>query len=147
MNVLQLDEQSWKHWFTWQYADIFNKNCMAIKNCYGHFGLKHHTRSQKRSAFAKETLKWRTMQYKTKTQYQEYHVHQGPLNTYFLRYWKQFIQTKAPVTEIAYCFNRTQRGNENRHDWRIPHNSPNNNYFYCIVRRYIKLFFHSERPH
>ena len=27
---------------------------------------------KKCSAFAKETLKWRTMQYKTKTQYQEY---------------------------------------------------------------------------
>ena len=41
---------------------------------------------KKCSAFAKETLKWRTMQYKTKTQNQEYTVYQGPLNTYFLQY-------------------------------------------------------------
>ena len=41
---------------------------------------------KKCSTFAKETLKWRTMQYKTKTQYQEYAVYQGPLNTYFLQY-------------------------------------------------------------
>ena len=37
MNVLQLytklDEHNWKHWLTQQSADIFNKNCMAIKNC------------------------------------------------------------------------------------------------------------------
>ena len=43
----------------------------------------HTTQGKKKkcSAFAKETLKWRTLQYKTKTQYQEYTVHQGPLNT------------------------------------------------------------------
>ena len=69
------------------------------------------------------------MQYKTKTQCQ------GSLNTYFLQYWKQFIQPKATVTEIANRFNLHQQGNENRHDWRIPHNTPYNNYF--IVRRYI----------
>ena len=51
----------------------------------------------KYSAFAKKTLKWRTMQCKTKTQYQEYIVYQGPLNKYFLQYWKQY-QTKATVT-------------------------------------------------
>ena len=73
-------------------------------------------------------------------------VHQGPLNTYFLQYWKQFIQTKATVTEIANRFNWPKRGNEHRHDWRIPHNTPYNNYFNCVVHRYIKLFFHSERP-
>ena len=38
------------------------------------------------------------MQYKTKTEYQEYTVYQGTLNTYFLQYLKQFIQTKAMVT-------------------------------------------------
>ena len=32
-----------------------------------------------------------------------------------LQYWKQFIQTKATVTEIAICFDRPQRGNEYRH--------------------------------
>ena len=71
------------------------------------------------------------MQYKTKAQYQ------GSLNTYFLQYWKQFIQPKATVTEIANRFNRHQQGNENRHDWRIPHNTP---YIITtfIVRRYIK---------
>ena len=38
------------------------------------------------------------MQYKTKTQYQEYTAYESPLNAYFLQYWKQFIQTKATVT-------------------------------------------------
>ena len=38
------------------------------------------------------------MQYETKTEYQEYAIYQGPLNTYFLQYLKQFIQTKATVT-------------------------------------------------
>ena len=33
-----------------------------------------------------------------KTEYQEYTVYQGLLNTYFLQYLKQFIQTKATVT-------------------------------------------------
>ena len=70
-------------------------------------------------------------------------VHQGPLNTYFLQYWKRFIQTKATVTEIANRFNWPQRGNEHRHDWQIPHNTPYNKYFNCVVRRFIKLFFHS----
>ena len=32
------------------------------------------------------TLKWRTMLYKTKTQYQEYIIHQGTLSSYFLKY-------------------------------------------------------------
>ena len=50
------------------------------------------------------------MQFKTKTQYQEYIVHQCPLNTYFLQYWKQFIQTKATVTEKGNRFNRPQPG-------------------------------------
>ena len=70
-------------------------------------------------------------------------VHQVPLNTYILQYWKQFIQTKATVTEIANRFNWPQRGNEHRHDWRIPHNTLYNNCFNCVVHRYIKLFFHS----
>ena len=74
------------------------------------------------------------------------YCHQGPLNTYFLQHWKQFIQTKAIVTETAKRFNRLHRGNENRHDWQIPHNTPYDNYFNCVVRRYMKLFFHSERP-
>ena len=39
------------------------------------------------------------MQYKTKTQYQKYILHQHPLKTHILQYWKQFIQTKATVTE------------------------------------------------
>ena len=50
------------------------------------------------------------MQYKTETQYQECNVHQGPLNTNFLQYWKQFIQKKSTVTEIVKCFNRPQQG-------------------------------------
>ena len=108
---------------------------MAIKNCEGHFGLKHHK--------GKKNV---VHQYKAKTQYQEYIAHQSPLNTYFLQYYKQFIQTKATVTEIANSFNRPQQGNENRHDRWIPHNTTYNNYFNCAVHRYIKLFFHSERP-
>ena len=44
---------------------------------------------------------------------------------------------KATVTEIANWFNQTQQGNKNRHDWQIPHNTPYNNYFNCIVHRYI----------
>ena len=43
------------------------------------------------------------MKYKTKTQ--------GPLNTHFLQYSKQFIQTKGTVTETVDCFNQPQRGN------------------------------------
>ena len=44
---------------------------------------------KKCSTFAKETLKWRTMQYKQqqqqqKTEYQECTVYQGFLNSYFL---------------------------------------------------------------
>ena len=84
------------------------------------------------------------MQYKTKKQYQEYIVHEGPLNTYFLKYWKQFIQTKATVTDIPNRFNQHQLGNENTHDWRIPHNTPYNNYFTCIVSRYRK--WRNKRP-
>ena len=68
------------------------------------------------------------MQYKIKAQYQEYIVHQGPLNTYFPQYWKQFIQTKATVAQIANRSNQPRRGNEIRHDRRIPHNTPYNNY-------------------
>ena len=75
------------------------------------------------------------MLYKTKTEYQEYIVHQGPLNTYFLQIL--FIQIKATVTEIASSFNRPQHSNENRHDWRIPHNAPYNDYFNCIVYKHI----------
>ena len=52
----------------------------------------------------------------------------------------------STVAEIANLFNRPQRGNENRHDWRIPHNTPYNNYSNWVVCRYIKLFFHSEQP-
>ena len=52
------------------------------------------------------------MQHKTKTRYQEYIVHQGPLNTYFPQYWKQFIQTKATATEIANRLNQSQQGME-----------------------------------
>ena len=62
------------------------------------------------------------------------------MNTYFLQYWKQFIQTKATVTEIANPLNQPQQGNENRHDWRISHNTPYNNNFNCIVRRYINSY-------
>ena len=49
------------------------------------------TQGKKCSAFSKETLKRRTMQYRTKTQTQECIVHQSPLNTHFLQYSKQFI--------------------------------------------------------
>ena len=38
------------------------------------------------------------MLYKAKTEYQEYTAYQGPLKTYFQQYLKQFIQTKATVT-------------------------------------------------
>ena len=48
------------------------------------------------------------MQYKTKTQYQKYILHQHPLKTHILQYWKQFIQTKATVTGIVNNFNRPQ---------------------------------------
>ena len=58
---------------------------MAIKNFKGHL-LLDTTKGKKCSTFAKETLKSRTIQHKTKTQYEEYIVHQGPLNTYFLQY-------------------------------------------------------------
>ena len=54
------------------------------KNFKGILAL-YTIQGKKCSAFAKETLKWRILQYKTKTQYQEYAVYQGPLNTYFLQ--------------------------------------------------------------
>ena len=40
------------------------------------------TKGKKCSTFAKETLNPRTIQHKTKTEYEEYIVHQGPLLQY-----------------------------------------------------------------
>ena len=44
---------------------------------------------------------------------------------------------KKTKPEIANHFNQPHQGNENRHDWQVPHNTPNNNYFNYIVCRYI----------
>ena len=43
-------------------------------------------------------MQYKKQQQQQKTEYQECTVYQGFLNSYFLQYLKQFIETKATVT-------------------------------------------------